>query len=238
CSQCENGYQNNGTSCRDIRENTCATYSGTTCTKCTTDNLLVDNECISKSSLHCQTSNGVSCTECNSDYHDENGTCAKGYVENCSVYDGENCTQCNSSDLAVSRTNSCIAGKTLDNGTVVYKMGNYYAASTPRRAEGTYHAFTGETDAPNVWLGAYNDCESKGLHLPDRDTLSKIVSHADENNSIIYSDTSCYWSSDATEHRCSGQECVHYAVCIDANGNITKDNGWNDYNGARVLCVE
>ncbi|MBR1754038.1 hypothetical protein IJ732_04300, partial [bacterium] len=77
CSQCENGYQNNGTSCRDIRENTCDTYSGTTCTKCTTENLLVDNECVSKTSLHCQTSDGVGCTKCSQDYKLSGSTCTE-----------------------------------------------------------------------------------------------------------------------------------------------------------------
>ncbi|MBR1754574.1 hypothetical protein IJ732_07050, partial [bacterium] len=128
CSQCENGYQNNGSSCRDIRENTCATYSGTTCTKCTTENLLVDNECVSKTSLHCQTSDGVSCTECNSDYHDENGTCAKGYVENCSVYDGEKCQTCNDGFYAYNSGSNCTINRELayktDNKNFEDKLSN------------------------------------------------------------------------------------------------------------------
>ncbi len=77
CSQCENGYQNNGTSCKDIRENTCDTYSGTTCTKCTSSNLLADGECIDASSLNCRTTDGIKCTKCSSNYYlTDNDSCS------------------------------------------------------------------------------------------------------------------------------------------------------------------
>ncbi|MBR1753381.1 hypothetical protein IJ732_00970, partial [bacterium] len=84
CSQCENGYQNNGNSCKDIRENTCSTYSGTTCTKCTSENLLVDGECISMTSLKCQAStDGKTCSECtDGNALSMTGTCIAGKVVN------------------------------------------------------------------------------------------------------------------------------------------------------------
>ena len=70
CSQCENGYQNNGNSCKDIRENTCATYSGTTCTKCTSGQYLtVDNYCEPITIENCVDADVTGkCTSCESGY--------------------------------------------------------------------------------------------------------------------------------------------------------------------------
>ncbi|MBR1754625.1 hypothetical protein IJ732_07310, partial [bacterium] len=176
CSQCENGYQNNGTSCRDIRENTCDTYSGTTCTKCTSENLLVDGECISMASLKCQaTDDGKTCKTCNPDYHNEGGTCAKGYVENCSVYDGEKCQTCNSSSLVVSVNNSCVAGKKFSDLNA-YKMGDYYAAPIGWSGWQSDYVLTenGEFD----WVAtAEKYCQSKGMVLPSYEQLDNIFAN-------------------------------------------------------------
>ncbi|MBR1754671.1 hypothetical protein IJ732_07540, partial [bacterium] len=242
---CENGYQNNGTSCKDIRENTSDTYSGTTCTKCTTDNLLVDNECISKSSLHCQTSDGVSCTECNSDYHDENGTCAKGYVENCSVYDGEKCQTCNSSDLVVSvNSSSCVAGK-VKNGVTMYEIGDYYvglgADANSYSAYGDVYigAEYCEGFCPDYFSGAQKVCQDKGLVLPDARTLSELVKSNPEL--FVHSGNNTYWTS-TTASEADSDICTH--DCAARSGMVVVgDNGrtepfWKSDGYHHVYCVE
>ncbi|MBR1753514.1 hypothetical protein IJ732_01640, partial [bacterium] len=130
CSQCENGYQNNGTSCRDIRESTCDTYSGTTCTKCTTENLLVDNECVSKTSLHCQTSDGVSCSECESGNLLKNGSCSSLADNHCySTTDGINCSKCLSTYYNKDNEGVC-EPINVDNCTEANSGGSCTACST------------------------------------------------------------------------------------------------------------
>ncbi|MBR1753404.1 hypothetical protein IJ732_01085, partial [bacterium] len=239
CSQCENGYQNNGTSCRDIRENTCDTYSGTTCTKCTSENLLVDNECVSKTSLHCQTSNGVSCTECNSDYHDENGTCAKGYVENCSVYDGENCQTCNSDNLVVSLNNSCVAGK-IENGITMYNVGNSYVVVGAKAREyssvGTVDIYGNGNQSGNYWAGAVDECDKKNMDLP---TITQLQQMQQSNPELFLGGS--YWSSsDAATGSCGG------GIVCPGFKNVQKqimhsDGSADDFNMSDnyhiVLCV-
>ncbi|MBR1754347.1 hypothetical protein IJ732_05860, partial [bacterium] len=175
CSQCENGYQNNGTSCRDIRENTCDTYSGTTCTKCTTDNLLVDNECVSKTSLHCQTSDGVSCTECENTNLLANGVCVDANTQNCEETDGvSTCTKCsydyklsgsscvemtmdekNAERLATCKSNNS-ASCTLANNTVLTRYGTKYTTYSNGSIQGKWDE-DGEL--------ASNACIAKGMHL-------------------------------------------------------------------------
>ncbi|MBR1754672.1 hypothetical protein IJ732_07545, partial [bacterium] len=245
--QCENGYQNNGTSCRDIRENTCATYSGTTCTKCTTENLLVDNECVSKTSLHCQTSNGVSCTECNSDYHDENGTCAKGYVENCSVYDGEKCQTCNSSDLAVSYKNECINGKveTNEDGETLnmYPLGDYYISESV-----SYSSLTPRTDTDFVtqgnqwnenndrWAAADDYCKSFGMSLPTNDQLIEIYNNSSKNDVVPTSGYGWYWTKQdyILNDKSNGVKDVALTVNL-ITGEHT--NGMAKYGAANIMCI-
>ncbi|MBR1754374.1 hypothetical protein IJ732_05995, partial [bacterium] len=101
CSQCENGYQNNGTSCRDIRENTCDTYSGTTCTKCTSENLLAAGDCIAASTQNCAETDGLStCTKCS------DGNVFKDNVTG----------------------NDCVAGKKLQDNSNAYKIDNKYVS--------------------------------------------------------------------------------------------------------------
>ncbi|MBR1753998.1 hypothetical protein IJ732_04100, partial [bacterium] len=155
-----------------------------------------------------------------------------GTVVNCSEYDGGSCTKCNSNTLAVSKTNTCIEGKTLDNGTVMYKMGDYYATPIKRSSSGgTYYSSVLNKEVNNYWQGAYNDCESKGLHLPDTNTLNQIIPYANDSNTIAYP-RNCYWTADGYGGT------LHKARCIDDDGNIT-DLVANDYIGdARILCVE
>ncbi|MBR1754471.1 hypothetical protein IJ732_06500, partial [bacterium] len=182
CSQCENGYQNNGSSCRDIRENTCDTYSGTTCTKCTTENLLVDNECVSKTSLHCQTSDGVSCTECESGNYLKSGSC------------NENPSFCNS---VSDEGETCIIVKD-SNSTVTYKIGDLYASSQYPSTdyndcdwEQVWRYSSGHiscsgyypdgmtwyfgADRNDYWAGAAKTCTDKGMRLPTNDEAQEII---------------------------------------------------------------
>ncbi|MBR1753972.1 hypothetical protein IJ732_03970, partial [bacterium] len=231
CSQCENGYQNNGTSCRDIRENTCDTYSGTTCTKCTTENLLVDNECISKSSLHCQTSDGVSCTECNSDYHDENGTCAKGYVENCSVYDGEKCQKCNNSLVPNGYTNQCVEGMVLSDGTNAVKLGDKYVYFPDKYTKTNYSSLTESCDTKDMRIATRAELQTLAQNYSSEIPSGWYYSSSDVDGFVgtykwqVYFASECYYDTwgGANTYRCPGSyetatfsdESADGAICVN-----------------------
>ncbi|MBR1754242.1 hypothetical protein IJ732_05330, partial [bacterium] len=124
CSQCENGYQNNGTSCRDIRENTCDTYSGTTCTKCTSENLLAAGDCIAASTQNCAETDGLStCTKCSDGNYLKSGQCETN-PSFCNVVsnEGNNCSPINGDNF--------YRGTQLKNwikGDLIEYNGKYYA---------------------------------------------------------------------------------------------------------------
>ncbi|MBR1753914.1 hypothetical protein IJ732_03680, partial [bacterium] len=242
CSQCENGYRNNGTSCRDIRENTCDTYSGTTCTKCTSENLLVDEDCISMTSLHCKASDdGKTCKTCNDYYMSNNGACETGNITGCKSYDGTTCDVCENSYTKY-ENNNCYktatvpekcstitsSGCILNDGTQLTKMTvgteEIYVSETldNNHGKGTFEV-DGQT-FPDLWAGAVEDCEAKGMTLPSSDTLVKM---AQENKLPIYDGNSLHselWSSDGW-------------VVYDYKDNTVHGTGGACANCAKFICV-
>ncbi|MBR1754094.1 hypothetical protein IJ732_04580, partial [bacterium] len=222
CSQCQNGYQNNGNSCKDIRENTCDTYSGTTCTKCTTENLLVDNECVSKTSLHCQTSNGVSCTECEDGNYLKSGSCKSQPTYCLSVgTNGETCT--------------------LKDGSTGYSIGDSFVAKvdtvTSATIEESYSMQHGWNS--DYWTGAKNACAAKGLRLPTREEYAQLYAKRDEYPDAIPS-SGIYWSSDAFNWEGS----YFFDFAEGPTGRNTHDEGSNENATANwasdlgAFCIE
>ncbi|MBR1753943.1 hypothetical protein IJ732_03825, partial [bacterium] len=227
CSQCENGYQNNGSSCRDIRENTCDTYSGTTCTKCTSENLLVDGECLSMTSLKCQTStDGKTCSECESGNYLTTGKSCETLPNNCTGANGDgSCTGCTggnylanggtcetlpSNCTSADGSGSCqtcsdnylvYGGNCVlgkeINGVSAYKVGNQYVADI---------GFSGNNDAtfiydghtlPNFSQGAMIACSSKGMRLATREELLDLYNNH-QNEPGVPTQGSWYWTGDST----------------------------------------
>ncbi|MBR1753411.1 hypothetical protein IJ732_01120, partial [bacterium] len=153
CSQCENGYQNNGTSCRDIRENTCDTYSGTTCTKCTSSNLLADGECIDSKTLNCDETNGVSCTKCSQDYKLSGSSC----VEMATL------AEKTTARIATCKENGSSTCTWSDNRTMFKLPDNTY---------GLHNWDSNNTTM--TYQDAKDYCESAGLSLPSSDDVSNF----------------------------------------------------------------
>ncbi|MBR1754004.1 hypothetical protein IJ732_04130, partial [bacterium] len=189
CSQCENGYQNNGTSCRDIRENTCDTYSGTTCTKCTTENLLVDNECVSKTSLHCQTSDGVSCMECESGNYLTNGKSCETLPNNCTSADGDGkCTGCipryyTTGGSCAKMPDFCenmsdnFKGCLTASGLEVYEYDDYY--------------ITNAIQPTTLFETAKENCQALGMRLPTLEEAEEL------SNKGYFVSCSTFWAENS-----------------------------------------
>ncbi|MBR1753635.1 hypothetical protein IJ732_02255, partial [bacterium] len=222
CSSCENGYQNNGTSCKDIRENTCDTYSGTTCTKCTSDNLLVDNECVSKNSLHCQTSNGVSCTECDDGNYLKGGSC---------------------------KTTPTFAKAVSENGTKVTLSDDTVADLV--EINGVYAAIISSNDYNRTVednpftkvLGAKEKCESNNMRLPTTDELVNISKNTGKSgwSSEYFPEESSTFSRTGAQmvngitYSCDGTQGQLYAFsCGYNNQNICCSGG---FHSANAICV-
>ncbi|MBR1753520.1 hypothetical protein IJ732_01670, partial [bacterium] len=192
CSQCENGYQNNGTSCRDIRENTCDTYSGTTCTKCTSENLLVGGECISMSSLKCDESeDGKTCSKCKNGYYINSQKYCTAQPSTCTN------TISNNSGCVVSNGQKSFNTFVVD-GMLVSEDIGVVSSSGVFTQDGVEH--------PNYGKGAIEYCNSLGMKVPTTDQLKRIVSNK-SNNSIFneydYND-SYYWVWDGDPNFTSG----------------------------------
>ncbi|MBR1753289.1 type II secretion system protein, partial [bacterium] len=255
CSQCENGYQNNGNSCKDIRENTCATYSGTTCTKCTSENLLVDGECISMTSLHCKASDdGKTCKTCNPDYHNEDGTCAEGYVENCSVYDGEKCQTCIDGKQVYTSRNMCFDGKIVsENGyeTPVFKVNldgqDVYMSAVTNVSASDYYIPNGDYDTskwpngyPNAYAAAEKYCVDRGMSLP---TPVQALSLYDQRGTswipTTVGDAGIWTSSSNTSGQYATAVCFDgsYAQRICGNDGVGKTKVYDWSYGFDVMCV-
>ncbi|MBR1753364.1 hypothetical protein IJ732_00885, partial [bacterium] len=168
CSQCENGYQNNGNSCKDIRENTCDTYSGTTCTKCTNSNLLADGECIDSKTINCAETDGLStCTKCS------DGNVFKDNVSG----------------------NDCVAGKIIksgDNETTAYKVGNKYVADIGFSGDQSDETFVWQNyTLPNYLERAKTVCSSKGMHLATETEMNEIYTNHSGESAVPSSGV--YW---------------------------------------------
>ncbi|MBR1754230.1 hypothetical protein IJ732_05270, partial [bacterium] len=188
CSQCENGYQNNGNSCKDIRENTCATYSGTTCTKCTTDNLLADGECIAASSLNCQITDGVNCTTCmTGTLFSTKGSCVEGTVLN---------------GINVYKVDNYYVADAIP-------MSDYTNFS-----DDTYVVSWGATVTDN-YTRALKYCQSKGMTIPSAETFRNLDGKINSDDLGI---GGCVWTSDQNANNsdqndsyCTGSKSIGLA---------------------------
>ncbi|MBR1753254.1 hypothetical protein IJ732_00310, partial [bacterium] len=221
CSQCENGYQNNGTSCRDIRENTCDTYSGTTCTKCTTENLLAAGDCIAASTQNCVETDGLStCTKCS------DGNVFKDNVTG----------------------NDCVAGKIIKQGnneTTAYKVGEYYVAEPTQSYQPTVSSTT-----VDFVDGAENYCTSLGMHLPSLSEMQEIYENKYQQPGLnLNAVSTSYFTSDRVPNS-NFQYVYNMTTGVDAtdgrNVCYYNDGSWdtncvNTYQNVSkrpILCVE
>ncbi|MBR1754537.1 hypothetical protein IJ732_06850, partial [bacterium] len=194
CSQCENGYQNNGTSCRDIRENTCATYSGTTCTKCTSDNLLAAGECIAASTQNCAETDGLStCTSCsNGNYLKDGG-----------------CNENPSFAKAVSENGTKV---TLNDDTVadLYQVdGKYVALVSPS----DYHSSGGDFREEGI-----EKCSQNGMRLATTEEALNIQNKVQTHRQVISSSSFPKVASGSTDANGNSYWCDGSQNGVDDDG--------------------
>ncbi|MBR1754563.1 prepilin-type N-terminal cleavage/methylation domain-containing protein [bacterium] len=254
CSQCQNGYQNNGTSCKDIRESTCDTYSGTTCTKCTSENLLVGGECISMTSLKCEASDdGKTCKTCKSgNYLSSGGTC-ETLPNNCDEANGNGvCTSCKSNYYDISGTcESKPSFCTNMNGDSKCVFSDGVAANL-YKVNGKYVADVYTEYEPvngNFVDGAKKACEDKGMSLPDAKTLYDILAETKLTSRFYWSST-LYGDYDGNpvprdDNNCPSDSQTYvgftnpnnlYIHCRYQTGTMSSESGKDSYYG--VLCVQ